>query len=369
MRFRTIVLVAPALIGAGLIAACNDPESRSPTFPSAPLLTSVSISGPATVAPGQSVQLVANVRMTDGTVKAVSGPGVTWSLIDAGVLQLSQTGLLTAGQQGGEAVIAVSVAVEKVTRTASRTQLVLPNGTFRVVGSVREDEFPNLPVGGARVEVTSGDPSTVTDGNGQYRLYGVPATADIQVVGNGYAPQSRHVTLSANSTQNFVLHLDGPRVGLSGNFTLAIDVTGTCSGPQSLAAGLRHRTYDASVTQNGAELDVLLTESRFKVNPLGLGNRFSGRALGGGATFTLDWFDPYYYAYYGPDWYPDLAEALPDGTYLSLSGNAVVSAAPPGFAGTIANAVLVQWDSRFPAGNTNLIGYCSGTFQFVLTPK
>ena len=81
MRIRTIVLLIPALIVAGLFAACHDPESRPPTFPSAPTLTSVDISGPTSVAPGQSAQLVANVHMTDGTVKAASGAGVIWSLI------------------------------------------------------------------------------------------------------------------------------------------------------------------------------------------------------------------------------------------------------------------------------------------------
>ena len=54
------------------------------------------------------------------------------------------------------------------------TIVVVPAGTFRVVGQVIEEDTSNLPVGGVRVETISGASGNSTDLNGQYRLYGVP---------------------------------------------------------------------------------------------------------------------------------------------------------------------------------------------------
>jgi hypothetical protein len=369
MRIPIIVrAVFASLVAGALVAACHDPESRIPTSPSAPSINTIDIGGPASVPPGQSVQLVANAHMSDGSVKTVtSGTTITWRNLDPGLLQISQTGLVTAGQGRGEALITVDVKVGTTTRHASRSQLVLPTGTFRLVGTVKEDDSPSPAVIGARVEVTGGDPFTVTDTGGQYRLYGVPASADIQVSGAGYTTFVRHVTLSTNSTENFLLQLNGPRLGLNGNYTLAIDVT-DCSGSQALSAGLRHRTYDASVTQSGSTIDVLLTEPRFRLNSLARGNRFSGHALGGGATFTLDWYDSYYYPYYGPGSYPTLAESLPDGTFLVAAGNALVSGTPTGLSGTLVGSVT-QWDSLFPGNRSRLLGTCYGQQQFALTAR
>jgi len=368
MRIPVFVrAVFASLILGALVAACHDPGSRNPTSPTIPTITSVDISGPASVAPGESGQFVANVHMSDGTVKT-AGTGAVWR-VEPGIVQVSQTGVVTAGQTPGERIVGVSVTMGPVTRSASRSILVLPNGTFRVVGSVTEADAPNTRVVGARVEVVSGD-STVTDGGGQYRLYGVPASADIQVSDVAYATEVRHVTLSGHSTENFQLQTNGPRLGIGGNFTLAIDVTDSCPGSLPLAASLRHRTYDASVTQNRGAIDVRLTEPRFSLGANGRGNRFNGQTRGSGATFTLDVYDYYYSFYYSytRKVYPSVVEMLPDRTMLVAAGVVTTSGTPSGQSGSLSGA-LVQYDSRFPAPASQILGACSGAIQFALIAR
>ena len=74
MRTRSFVVGALATIGAlGLIASCgDDPKSNLPTGPSLGLPASVTIDGPENVAPGQSVQFAAQIRLSDGSSKAVA---------------------------------------------------------------------------------------------------------------------------------------------------------------------------------------------------------------------------------------------------------------------------------------------------------
>ena len=135
-----------------------------------------------------------------------------------------------------------------------------------------------------------------------------------------------------------------------------------------LNAALQHRTYEAVLTTTGTTIEVVLTESRFRLNSLGRGNRFSGRVLANGVTFTLEYYYDYYYPYYGPTAYPNVAERLGDNTYLVVSGQATTSGGPDGLTGTLSGSVA-QWDSRFPVF-PRLLGECFGSnIQFKVTPR
>jgi hypothetical protein len=265
----------------------------------------------------------------------------------------------------------VNITPASVQRSTKEV-VILPDGTFRVVGVVSDAGFPTVPLAGARVEATPGPPFTTTDLQGAYRLYGVTPDAQILVTRDGYQPSLHSLHLSANATQDFQLALSGPRLQLSGPFTLAIDVTGTCSGTPVLSADLQHRRYDAVITQNGPALDVALTESRFKVNSTGRGNHFSGLAGSGSATFTLDNYGYYYYYGY-PSSYPNVAERLSNGTFLVVAGTVVTTGSATGLFGQMSNgSSLTNWDSRFPAFSS-FLGWCSsGTasaLQFTLSPR
>ena len=115
-------------------------------------------------------------------------------------------------------------------------------------------------------------------------------------------------------------------------------------------------------TCNGA------AEPRFRLNSFGRGDNFNGTAVAGGAKFSLQEYSSYYYSYYGPGVYPNIAERLPDGTYLAIGGQVVASGTASGLSGVM-NGSVVQWDSRFPTDFSNNPGRCYGTVQFQLTPR
>jgi len=276
------------------------------------------------------------------------------------------SGLVTAGPNVGEAVITADVLPTGSIR-GTREIVVVPNGTYRVVGAVREAEAPSIGVAGAQLQVSGTSVVATTDFNGQYRLYGVPPSADIRVTATGYQSVSQSVQLSAHATQNFLMPLSGPRLSLSGPFLVKIDVVGSCGGfGTQLSPDLRNRAFEASVTTTGSQVDVLLTENRFKVNGFRRGNRFSGRADPNGVRFTLE--DPFYYYYYGPESLPNVVERLSNNTHLVIAGTAVTTASGGGVSGPM-TGYLTNYDSRYPNFLQFLGGCFSAPIQLTLTPR
>src|SRR5688572_24584735 len=115
-----------------------------------------------------------------------------------------------------------------------------------------------------------------TGSDGSYRAYGVPADATMRVTAGGYQEYEQSIHLAAHGSQHVQLTPSGPGSSLSGNYTLALDVTDGCINAgttPALAPDLRHRTYAAVLTRSGSAVDVTLTEPRFRLE-YGLGNRF-----------------------------------------------------------------------------------------------
>lgn len=357
---------AAAVLLAGLMTACGQPQTTLPTQPHAPDFMGVEIVGPDSLSPGQTAQYSVNVRVADGTVKGIGTSAVRWRSNNLLAVPITATGFVTAGQTN-EAIISADVTMGRTTRTTSRSVFVMPSGTFRVVGSVREIESPFSPIPGARVEVATGTPFTTTDSTGSYKLYGVPAASTIHVLADGYTDDSRTVQLTANSTQDFRLSSNGQRLVLSGNYTLTVDTLNCDAFGAPLRSDLTHRSYDAAVVPSGSNLLVKLTEPRFRLSSFGQGNNFGGKALAGGAKFFLSWWDTYYYFYYGPT-FPDVAEALSDGSTLVIAGEVVASGSGAGVSGVMQGSA-VQWDSNFPRFNARVLSSCYGTLQFRLTPR
>jgi len=352
-----------AIVLVGLASACgSDPVSRIPFSPSVPGVAGLQISGPATIAPGQSAQFIADTRLNDGAVKSTtSATNIRWRTSNS-LLSVSASGLVTAGQNRGESVLTAEV-LPGTTIRGTREIVVVPDGTYRVVGSVRAADVPTLGIAGARVEVPGTSLATTTDFSGNYRLYGVSPSADIRVTANGYQTVTQNVQLTAHATQNFLISPDGLRISLNGPFIVSFDA-GNCSGNPPLSADLLHRAYEAVVSTTNGIVDVRLTESRFSVNG-GQGNRFSGRAEPTGVTFTLD----YLYLYFFYAYYPSLAERLSNNTVLTISGTATTSAFNGGVSGQL-NGSFSNYDSRYPASNTALIGNCYSTgHRLTLTPR
>lgn len=342
--------LAALLLSAVIGTACDRPQPTGPSPNPQPVVVRVEISGPASIPPGQSAQFAAISRLSDGTSRAAAT--VRWNS-QTGLFRVDASGLVTAGERVGEGILSAEVSSDGTGAIirGSREILVLPDGTYRMVGAVTEDVPPMVPVVGARVEVTNGTPLVATtDWEGHYRLYGVAGEADIRVTKEGYQPHVQRVQLAEHVTRNFQLALSGTRLELDGPYTFAIDVE--CEGSVPLAASLRHLSYAAFVTQTGSALDVVLIESsRFRVNSAGRGDRFSGRVDAAGAAFMFDAFPDdaswwYFGGPYAPSAYPDVVERLPDGTFLIISGTAVVRGSPAALAGDLLGTIN-HFDSRF----------------------
>jgi Carboxypeptidase regulatory-like domain len=354
--------LAAALGLLGFLSACD----RSPTQPGLPdtssssstssLITRLEIAGPATVPPGETVQYRALATYGDGSIKDVTGSS-QWQSRNVTVLSFGSDGLAT-----GRALGETTITAQHTSLRSSSEIIIVPNGTYRLVGSVSEADAP-APVVGATIDVqpASAAVTALTDSFGRYRLYGVPADAEIRVTKDGYAPAAQHVQLTDHMTLNFQLALARPRPTVAGTYVLAVDMN--CSGSNPLPDDLRRRSYTAVLTQNGPDLEVTLTGADFAVNSAGKGSRFRGRVDPAGATFSFDTGDLYYY--YGPSYYPDVVERLSTGMFLVLRGSAVTTLSSAGLTGTF-NGSLVQYDSRFPR-NFVVNGCSSPTNRFTLS--
>jgi hypothetical protein len=339
---------------ASLFAACDrdpvgttGPTPAPPSPPGPPFVTSLEISGPGVIAPGESAQFTAFAHLSDGTRKPAEH--VRWVTRQRILLVDQSSGLATGGPVPGEDVVIAQLPPGSVGSMpyASKEILVLPAGTFRMVGTVTEDVPPAAPIFGARVELASGmSGGGVTDQEGRYRIYGVPASADIRVSRDGYHPRVQRVQLTGHLTQDFQLGLSGVRLGLTGSYLLTVDAA--CATSTPVREDVRHLVYAARLTQTDARVDVELTEGpRFRVNVAGRGNRFSGHVDAAGATFDLgDSFYPYYGSY-DPSIYPHIVERIPDGTFLTLDGRVAARGSGAALAGDL-RGFFAHYSSRFP---------------------
>jgi len=190
-----ICVVASATL---LVMACSD--SGSKTLPSK-VLSSLAISGPASIAPGATGTFVATARFTDGTSADYTN-NVGWSSSNLDVLT-PDAGGHAVGHTLGEAVI--KAADRLATISASANVMVVPTGTFRLAGRVLDGR---TPLAGATVSITSGTgtgTTVTTDSDGQYRLYGVAGTVQVQVVDANYNRLQQSVTVTDQTVADFTL--------------------------------------------------------------------------------------------------------------------------------------------------------------------
>ena len=329
----------------------------------APSITRVAIEGPASVAPNATAQLLVRAQMSDGSSRLVT-EGLSWRSNNTAV-QISNDGS-ARGVRIGEAGLTVTVSRPNLgTVNTSRELVVVPDGTFRIIGTVTEADAA-FPVPDALVEARAAGVAvakTTTNQQGEYRLYGAPAQAELVVTRDGYTPAVRQQNLTGHTTVDFQLGLAGPRADLSGTYTLTLEVGGGCSGSRPLTGDLRRRTYTATVAQNGARLEVRLSGATFAVDQQGNGNRFTGRVEPNGARFTL--FEGYSYYYYYYFWsHPDLSERLPDQNVLTIAGSVTTSVTPTGLAGTLHGSWSL-YSSRFP--NADFVGGCDARSPHLFT--
>lgn len=364
---RTTCMRACPAIALAMAMACADDSGKPPAGPTpwadnGLTVTRIEIAGPASIPQGQSAQYTAVAHMSDGSTRAPKS--VTWFSSQPALFRVDQSGLVTATQARGEAALHLEAAVQngKATVRGTRDLLVMPDGTFRLIGAVTEAGAVGVAIGGVRVEARVEEDGPVatfatTGPDGRYKLYGVPPDSHLRASKEGYLSATNHLHLRAHDIRNIEMEVDGGRAAVGGDYTMTVEAN-TCNNTKPLPADLRRRTYEATVTQNGPLLDVRLTGPAFALDAQGRGNRFRGTASPTQARLTMQDFGWPYYSPTAPS-HPDIAELLPDGTTLVLAGTVELSRAADGWSGNMIGYLAQYRGSAFP--NVVYLGDCVAT--------
>src|SRR4051794_10142644 len=227
MKIGAIAAVLSTVAGSVLALswACGSSTPTAPTkTPPAKIVNSVQISGPASIAPGATAQLSAIATYVDGSTSDVTAVA-RWNSFDTKVLSISGSGLAT-GIKSGE----TKVQGEYANRGSGMTIRVLPDGTYRLAGTLTES---GLPIEDATVAITAGQGtglSATSDSGGGYLLYGVAGTVEIQVSKAGYTSQSRTLIVTADAVASFQLTTVTPAARIAGAYLLTF-TAGRCLTP------------------------------------------------------------------------------------------------------------------------------------------
>lgn len=339
--------------------ACGSTTPTTPTAPTSPAspVNGLRISGPASVAPGATAQLSVIATYMDGSTADVTAAAAHWNSSNTQVLSISASGVAT-GIKGGEIRVQAAFANRW---SAFLTIRVLPDGTYRLAGTLTES---GLPIGDVTVAVTAGQGtglSTTSDSGGGYQLYGVAGTVEVQVSKAGYASQFRTLVVTADAVASFQLATVNPEVSIAGAYLLTFSA-GACS--VVLPTDLRQRRYTALITQDAQRPTVVVTlgGAKFAMNG-GTGNSFSGRVEPDRVTFLLRGADFYYYDLQPPF---DLAEALDDGRFVIIEGAVTTTRTGSSLVGTLQGSISVTTD--LTGFSRSIVGKCDGTHQVTFTP-
>jgi len=315
-----------ALVAAGLVTACDGPPDR-PSH-----LEPLRVVLPGEVAPGTSTRIQAILDQV-ATLSDVSEQ-VQWTSSNPSVLSIDAA--VATGHTPGE--VTVTGRFEGA-QFGPAPVMVLPPGTFRVRGRVLTGSTSTAPVTAARVELPAVGLVTTTDNQGRFALYGVPASAAITAVKNGYSLTTMPVQL-ANHDQQLSMII---RPALQGTYTLTM-APGSCSNGPPLPANLLQRTYTVALTQSGSNLTLA-----------------QGSLPGANMTVVL-----FAGAFAPPQerWNFNLAigERLPDGNAVTFNGSAFIRLSD--FAGEFSGRIALN----NPDADDALARCEASGFTFALRP-
>jgi hypothetical protein len=339
-RFRYIALILT--LGLGLVAASCD---KGPTRPSVQTtgtpgalaalpVVRIAITVPDAIDPGASAQLTANAIRSDGSVENVTGQ-TQWTSTNARVIQVSSAGIVTGGERGE-----ANLNARYQNRSATARMMVLPGGTFRLIGQVTDGGFP---IEGVTVVVLGGTGeglTTLTGPTGAFALYGVGGQVRLQAKKEGYLNRIEEVLVTEHRSMGFEMTIDGPRRDLHGTYTLTVIPNVTSIGCPStrFPDSIQNRSYIADVEQSGPKLTVRLSGADFIVTN-GYGDHFSGFVSADGkVTFNVG--DAYYYYYYYGHF--DFVERLNPASALLVKGTVNATSNPTLISGLLEGSILVS---------------------------
>ena len=273
-------------IGLVLVGACGE-QTATPTGPSprpasppapAAVVTAIRLEGPSSLSPGASAQYRVIASFSNGTVGDVTDrstiPGFG---LDAPV-KVTDSGLVTGREQGEVNLVARYPAGTRyeeceecwvfgpgTLQSPPLRILVLEPGTFRVMGVVTESGrlFPNIHVtvvAGRRAGLTVSSDST-----GHYAMYGLAGATDLAISEEGLQIATRSIVVTDHQTVDFDLQPLPGYDTLSGDWRLTISASPDCGS--ELPAIAATRTFDATITQRGPQLDLKLSSAAIVVLP------------------------------------------------------------------------------------------------------
>jgi hypothetical protein len=309
-----------ATIVVVIFAACDErPTAPSPqpsgVSPAPVTIVALTISGPATIAPGETVQFTATARHSDGSTRNVANE-VTWATGSQSVLVVSSTGAATAVRPGE-----TSIQCSLGSRTANISEvIVVPASTYRLIGRVTESGT-GLNVSDGRVEVTAGAGRGLVApvNGGTFHLFGVAGDVEVRVVADGYQEERKRLQVASHQVVDVSLSLVRPRPDVSGTYTLRVTAAPECRS--ILPADAISRTYTAVLRQEGVHVSALLDGAAFAVQHNRTYNRFGGFVEPTRVRFYIEGPLDFYYASYGPD----VVEQLSETTFFTMSGSVISS--------------------------------------------
>lgn len=350
------------LILAMALAACT--ESSRPSIPTqpgpasaGPQLASLTLEGPSSIAPGTTARYTVTARDTDGRTADVTSEAA-WGSSANEVAAIVSPGVVSALARGD-----ARVSVHYRHLGSQKDVVVLPDGTYRLIGQVTEAETASVPVSGVRVEAMSGTGealSTVTGDDGGYRLYGVAGLVRVRFSKDGYRAGETELAVETHTATNVELALERRRAEVAGSYMLTITAAAACR--DKFPDHLRSRQYGVTLTQSGPLLEARLSGASFATSRAGRGDHFQGRVEPDGLSFRLT---SHVYQYYGYAQYPDLAERVANPTgFIIIDGAARLRGDGSRFEGRLEGAYqFFQWDPAW--GGTATIE-CKGDHEFVL---
>ena len=277
------------------------------------------LAGPPTVPPGGTAQFTLLALMSDGLMRDVTATAV-WQTSSGNLLTVS-AGLATGRNRGDATINARHAGLSAV-----KSVMIVPTGTFRLIGAVQETVPPLGPVPGVRIEVAEGTErglSTNTAPDGSFRLYGVTGDVELRLSKAGYATRTERLTVTDHQSQDFGIAIVTPLTDLSGRYALTIRAAPACDqAPEDM----RERRYTADITQAGPLARVTLSGATFPAGYYGGGlNQFYGTVEPGLVRFVLSF---YYYL-------PPVMEQLSPTRYFTASGILTVSIGAGALTGTL----------------------------------
>jgi len=358
-----------AIASLGFVAiavACGtptQPTSQIGRTVHSPELIGVTIAGPATIGPGESVAYTATAKMNDGSTADYTQK-VLWTASPSSVLTILHTGQATGRSVGDATVQAAPFGIGCCSATVQ--VVVVPPNTYRLVGRVLESR---LPVVNASVVVLSGigtGLSATTDNGGGYRLYGVAGPIQVRVSKPGYDDIIKTFTATQNDVLDFPeAHQSAAIPSFGGVYTLTLTADPACPetpsrGIAPLSDSLRQpRPYMASLAQSGPSVTVTLSDPSI----LSKENQFSGRVTPDGIDFTIGQ-SGYGYYYYGPSLSDGVSDQLSTTQVLTMGGTVHVPRSGSTLAGSLSGPFEVFVTSPF----TQVVQECVATnHQFTLT--